>query len=81
MWHLASDDNSYVFLRETEEEHLVVAFNNSDQARSLQIPVTGTPAEASAGISPLFGEADAKLEGKEIQLNMPAKSLTVFALD
>jgi glycosidase len=81
LWHLASDDNSYVFLRETEEEHLVVAFNNSDQARSLQIPVTGTPAEASAGISPLFGEADAKLEGKEIQLNMPAKSLTVFALD
>ena len=81
LWHLASDEDSYVFLRETEEERLVVAFNNADQARSVQIPLARTPAETAGGISPLFGEASAKLENKEIQLSMPANSLTVFAVD
>jgi len=89
LWHLASGDDSYVFLRETEEERLVVAFNNSDQPRSLQIPLTGTPAESVKGITPLFGGASAVLridfsggiETKEILFKMPAKSLSVFALN
>jgi len=39
MWHLASDEWSYVFLRESEEEQVAVAFNNSDKARELRIPL------------------------------------------
>src|SRR5207302_9084335 len=29
LWHLASDESAYVFLRESEEERVVVAFNHS----------------------------------------------------
>jgi neopullulanase len=81
LWHLTSDDTSYVFLRESEEERLVVAFNNSNQSRELRIPLSGTPAEDAAGITLLFGSAKASLGQKEIQLSMPAQSLSIFALD
>ena len=81
LWHLASDEASYVFLRESEEERLVVAFNNSNQSRELRIPLSGTTAQDAAGLTLLFGSAKAGLGQKEIQLSMPAQSLSVFALD
>ena len=89
LWHLASDDDSYVFLRETEEERLVVAFNNSEQAQSLHVPLMRTPIENATRITPLFGEASGvlgiffsgRIQIKEAILKMPAKSLTVFALE
>jgi hypothetical protein len=81
LWHLASDDTSYVFLRESEEERVVVAFNNSDQTRELRVPLTGTPVKEAAGVSRLFGEAQASLDRKEFQLSMPGQSLSIFTLD
>jgi glycosidase len=81
MWHLASDESSYVFLRESEEEQIAVAFNNSDKARELQIPLNGTPAEKMAGISLLFGDGKAELSGHEIHLTLPTQSLSIFSLN
>jgi neopullulanase len=81
LWHLASDEFSYVFVRESEEERVVVAFNNSDKASDLRIPVNDTPAQRAVGISLLFGEAKAGLAGSELRLTMPAQSLSIFLLD
>ncbi len=81
LWHLASDESSYVFAREAEEERLVVAFNNADQRRELRIPLADTPAQGAAGIELVFGEAKAELAGKEIHIIMPARSLSIFSLN
>lgn len=81
LWHLASDEFSYVFARESEEERLVVAFNNSGQPRELRLPLNDTPAQRAAGISLLFGEAQADLAGAEIHVIMPAQSLSIFTLN
>jgi glycosidase len=81
LWHLASDDSSYVFLRESEEERLVVAFNNADQPREFRIPVNETPARGAADLTIIFGEAKAELGGKEIRMTMPAQSLSIFVLN
>jgi len=81
MWHLASDEWSYVFLRESEEEQIAVALNNSDKARDLRIPLNGTPAEKMVGISLLFGDAKAELSGRELHLSMPTRSLSIFSLN
>jgi neopullulanase len=81
LWHLASDESSYVFARESDEERLVVAFNNADQSRELRIPLADTPAQAAAAIELLFGEAKAELAGKEIRITMPAQSLSIFSLN
>jgi neopullulanase len=81
LWHLASDESSYVFLRESEEERLVVAFNNSGQPREVRIPLKDTPAQRATDISLLFGEVKAELAGNEIHITMPAQSLSILALN
>ncbi len=46
LWHLFSDESAYVFLRQTEEERVLVAFNNSAEPRALSIPLSDMPAKA-----------------------------------
>jgi glycosidase len=81
LWHLASDESLYIFLRDSEEERLVIAFNNSGQTKDLRIPLKDTPAQKAAEISLLFGEAKAELAENEIHITMPAQSLSIFALN
>jgi glycosidase len=80
LWHLASDDSSYVFMRETEEEKLVVAFHNGTTNRKLKISLQDTPAQEASDISLLLGDAQAELSGRELRLQLPAQSLTIFEL-
>jgi len=81
LWHLASDESSYVFARELEEERLVVAFNNADQQRELHIPLADTPAQKAAAVTLLFGEAKGELAGKELHVTLPGQSLSIFSLN
>ena len=81
LWHLASDEFLYVFVRETEEERVVVAFNNADHSRELRIPLADTPVQRAAAIELLLGEARAELAKGEIHVAMPAQSLTIFSLN
>ena len=81
LWHLASDESVYVFMRESEEERIVVAFNNANQPRELRIPLKDTPAQRAADIALLFGEAKAELAGTEIRIVMPAQSLSILILN
>ena len=80
LWHLASDDLSYVFLRETEGEKLVVAFHNGSSNRNLKISLRDTPAQEASDISVLLGDAQAELSGRELRLQLPAQSLSIFEL-
>jgi glycosidase len=80
LWHLASDDSSYVFVRETEEEKLVVAFHSGTTNRELKISLRDTPAQEASDISLLLGDAQAELSGRELRLQLPARSLSIFEL-
>ncbi len=77
-WHVFSDASSYVFLRDTEEEHLLVAFNDDLAPRSLQIKVSDTPLQMLAAASALFGEGAAEIGKSGLHLTLPAQSITVF---
>jgi glycosidase len=81
LWHLFSDEGSYVFLREADEERLLVVFNNSAQTRDLSVPVSDTPAQGVTRASRLFGEASAELANKEIHVRTPGQSLSIFVLN
>jgi len=81
LWHLASDDSSYVFVRESEDERLLVAFSDSDQPRELRVSISDTPAKGAASISLAFGGARAEITGDEMRLNLPPQSLSVFVLN
>ena len=81
LWHLFSDEGSYVFLRDSEEERLLVVFNNLEGTRELQIPVSDTPAQSAVKLLRLFGDADAVLAGKGIHVRVPRQSVSIFALN
>ncbi|HKV62806.1 MAG TPA: alpha-amylase family glycosyl hydrolase [Candidatus Acidoferrum sp.] len=81
LWHLSSDESSYVFVRESEEERIVVAFNNAGQSRELHIPLGDTPAQDASDIGLLFGEAKAELFKGELLLTMPAQSISIFSVN
>jgi glycosidase len=81
LWHLFSDEASYVFMRETEEERVMVIFQNLPQARECWFTLADTPAQNTAKVSRLFGEADAELAGKELHIHAPAQSVSIFSLN
>ncbi len=81
LWHLFSDDTAYVFLRETEDERVVVAFNNAATPRELKVSMRDTPAQGAAGFTLLSGEAHADAVGGEARITMPAQSLSIFLID
>ncbi len=79
-WHLVSNDTTYVFLRESDEERLLIAFYDGASAKTLEISLDNTPGHDTAGIAPLFGNGKAELRGRQVKLSLPAQSLTIFAL-
>ena len=81
LWHLASDESTYALVRESEEEHVLVVFSNSEQPRDIRVPLNDTPAHGTTRVTPLFGEAKAELADKELRVRTPAQSLSIFALN
>src|SRR5260370_42581089 len=43
LFHVFSDDDSYLFVRETDDERILVVFNNSPKPRTLTIAQPDTP--------------------------------------
>jgi neopullulanase len=80
LWHLASDDSSYVYMRETEEEKVVIAFHDGTTPRDLSISLRDTPGQDASGIAPLFGAGQVELSGKEMRLHLPEQSFSIFVL-
>jgi glycosidase len=81
LWHLFSDETSYVFARESEEERLLVAFNNNSKAREIEFTLRDTPLQGMVRATRLFGEAGVKLAGTELHIDEPGQSLSIFVLD
>jgi glycosidase len=81
LWHLFSDETAYVFMRETEEERVLVVFNNSAEPRALKFPLHDTPAQGTAGFTRVLGQATADVSNAEAQIAEPSQSISIFLLD
>jgi glycosidase len=81
LWHLFADETAYVFLRETEEERVLVAFNNSAEPRELRILLNSTPANAAAGFTRVLGQAKAAAFKGQARITAPAQSISIFLVD
>ena len=80
LWHLSSDASSYVFLRETEDERILVAFNKSDKAIDVKIPLSDTPAKGISSATKLLGEAAVTIGHDELTITIPAESLSILTV-
>jgi neopullulanase len=79
--HLFSDDSSYVFMRESDEERILVVFNNAKASRTLSVPILGTPAAGISSATPLYGPAKASVFPSALSINAPAQTLSILSLD
>src|SRR5277367_4096633 len=80
LWQVFSDQSAYVFLRDTDEEHLLIAFNNDAAPRTLLIDVRNTPLQLLPAAAPLFGEGTAQITAGELRVTVPAQSIAIFNL-
>jgi neopullulanase len=82
LWHLASDDSDYVFLRQTEEENVMVVFRKAKEAGEIRIGLGDTPAAGLQSATPLFGAAKASFAGKNnMRIEAPGESISIFTLN
>lgn len=81
LWHLSSDDTSYVFLREAEDEKLVIAFHGGAKERECNIPLRDTPGQDASGVAAILGSARADLTARTLHLRLPAQSISIFILE
>jgi len=79
--HIFSDADSYLFLRQTDDERLLVVFNNAGKSRTLTIPQADTPLADALRCTILYGAATGETNGRELKITAPANSVSVFALD
>jgi neopullulanase len=80
LWDLFSDETAYVFLRETEEERVLVTFNNSPEPRDLRVPLRDTAAEGAASFALVLGQAKAEVFKGEARISAPAQSISIFMI-
>jgi len=80
-WNLLSDESALVFLRESDDEKVLVAFNLSKSARELGVAVSETPAAGAAGSEKLMGDGRVEVSGKGIVVSAPAESISIFLLN
>jgi glycosidase len=80
LWSLASDDKTFVFMRETEEERIVVAFHAGESAREIAVPLPDSPDQKATSAAAIFGLGQATVEGKMLRLRVPGQSVSLFLL-
>ena len=70
------DDTAYVYTREVSDERLLIAINNSDQTRSVNLP-----AFFSATLNPVSEGAErAKSMSSGIQLDLHARAAAIYSV-
>lgn len=79
-WHLGWDNNYYAFLRESNEEKLMIIYNNAPKTLDLNIPIDNTPLETAHRLEAIFGNASAKLVAGKVRVSLPAETLAVFSV-
>lgn len=81
LWHLFSDAQSYVFLRQADEERILVIFNNATTPRELAVPDANTPAQGAVRFTLLYGPARVQGSTNTLSIAAPPQSLSIFSVE
>jgi len=79
-WHIGWDETYYAFVRELPEETILVIYNNAVKARTLEIPVSGTPLEKAKQLQALFGNVSAEIDGGSVRITLPPLTTAIFSV-
>ena len=76
-----SDDESYLFVRQSDDEKLLVVFNNSSKSRTWKLPQVNTPLEDMLRSLSLYGGATSEINGREMKIAAPPQSVSILSLN
>src|SRR5882724_12037902 len=79
--HVFSDEELYGFVRQTDDERLLVVFNNGGKSRTITIRAADTPLADTLRTTILYGGGTAQATGKEMKITSPSQSVSIFSLD
>jgi len=79
--HVFSDNDSYLFVRQTNDEKLLVVFNNASKSRTLTIAAANTPLAVARRTTTLYGNATAESTATELKITAPPQSISILSLD
>jgi neopullulanase len=77
-WHIGWNDKYYAFVRESEEEKLLVVYNNAPEKLELNIPVENTMLDTVRQLQTVFGNTTAEIVTGKVHVVVPSQSLVVF---
>jgi glycosidase len=77
---LFSDEKSFLFVRQNDDERLLVVFNNAADSRALSIRQANTPLERVLNAKVLYGNATATVNGTEAKVSAPAHSVSIISV-
>ena len=81
LFHIFSDDDSYLFVRQTEDERLLIVFNNASKPRTLTLQQANTPLAGRLRATLLYGSGSAEINGREMKVIAPAQSISILSLN
>jgi glycosidase len=81
LFHVFSDDQLYLFVRQNDEERLLIVFNNSTKTQALNIAQPKTPLEDALRSTLLYGRATSETNGLELKISAPPQSVSIFSLN
>jgi glycosidase len=81
LFHIFSDDDSYAFARQNQDERLLVVFNNAQKSRTLKLTQAHTPLAEMLRSTSIYGNASVRITGEEATVTMPPQSISIFSLD
>jgi glycosidase len=81
LFHVFSDDDSYLFLRQSDDERVLVIFNNGGKSRTLTIAEGNTPLADALRTTTLYGSATAESTGAKLTITAPPQSVSILSVD
>ena len=81
LFHIFSDDDSYAFARQNQDERLLVVFNNSQKSRTLELAQANTPLAEMLRSTSIYGNASVRITGEKATVTVPPQSISIFLLN
>ncbi len=81
LFHVFSDDDSYLFVRQTDDERVLVIFNNGAKSRTLTIAEGNTPLADTLRMTTLYGNSTAESTGTKLKVTAPPQSVSILSVD
>ncbi len=79
--HVAVADKYYAFTREADGEQLFILMHSGDAQESVTVELAGTTMADAKKLTPLFSGPSVQLQGTQLQIQMPPRSLAIYKVE